>query len=91
MNDKRSVRVVQLPARGQITLPVDFRQKLGLAEGDLLQMSLVGNKIEIEPVRSPEARLREYTDAEIQQFLEEDRINAETAATVRKLLASGAL
>jgi len=70
---------------------MDFRRRLGLAEGDLLQMTLTGNKIEIEPVRLPEARLRDYTDAEIQQFLEEDKIDAETATTVRKLLTSGAL
>ena len=28
-----SARIVQLPARGQITLPTDFRRKLGLKEG----------------------------------------------------------
>jgi len=82
---------VPLPARGQITLPTEFRKRLGLAEGDLLQISLAGDRIEIRPVVPPGQKLREYTEAEIQQFLEEDRIDEGTAAAVRRLLASGEL
>lgn len=84
-------RVVPLPARGQVTLPTEFRKRLGLAEGDLLQISLAGDRIEIRPVIPPGQKLREYTEAEIRQFLEEDRIDAGTAAAVRRLLASGEL
>ncbi len=84
-------RVVQLPSRGQITLPTEFRRKLGLAEGDLMRMSLVGEKIEIQPLRTADARLRQYTETEIQQFLEDDKIDADTGAAVRRLLVAGAL
>jgi len=91
MAEQTMTRVVQLPSRGQITLPTDFRRKLGLAEGDLLRMTLIGEKIEIQPVRTADARLRQYTEAEVQQFLEDDKIDAETAAAVRRLLATDAL
>lgn len=91
MRGSRLARVVSLPSRGQITLPAEFRQRLGLAEGDLLQISLVGDRIEIRPVIPPAQKLREYTEAEIEQFLEEDRIDQDTAAAVRRLLASGEL
>ena len=43
------------------------------------------------PVVPPGQKLREYTEAEIQQFLDEDRIDEGTAAAVRRLLASGEL
>jgi len=92
MVQRGDVRVVQLPSRGQITIPREFRRQLGLKEGDLLRIALVGGKIEITPLGSPqELGLRVYTEAEIRQFLEEDRIDEETAAAVRSLLASGRL
>ena len=90
MVEQAATRVIQLPSRGQITLPTDFRRKLGLAEGDLLRLTLIGEKIEIEPVRTAEANLRRYTETEVQQFLEEDKIDAKTAAAVRRLLAADA-
>ena len=90
MNQKRQVRVVQLPSRGQITLPREFRQQLGLDEGDLVQMTLLPGKIEITRL-TPEQPLREYTEAEISQFLAEDKIDEETAAEIRRMLAEGAL
>ena len=88
---QRSARIVQLPARGQITLPNDFRRKLGLKEGALLELRLVGDRIEIRQVSGSPNALREYTEAELQQFLEEDKIAPETAHAVRRLLASGEL
>lgn len=88
---KSSARIVQLPARGQITLPTDFRRKLGLKEGSLLEMRLVGDRIEIRLVPDATQMLREYTEAEIRQFLEDDKISEETAGTVRRLLAAGQL
>ena len=87
MANEAGVRVVQLPARGQITIPTEYRRRLGLADGALLQMRLVGEVIEIRPLAQPDTQLRQYTEAEIQQFLAEDKIDAETAATVRQLLA----
>jgi len=85
-------RVVQMPARGQITIPTDMRRQLGLEEGDLLQIRLIEGKIEIEPLAAAEkAQWREHTEAEIKEFLAEDRIDEDTAAAVRGLLAKGEL
>lgn len=84
-------RVMQLPPRGQITIPTEFRKRLGLTDGALLRMRLVGDKIEIEPLAATEASLRLYTDEELRQFQAEDKIDAESAATVRRLLAAGEL
>jgi AbrB family looped-hinge helix DNA binding protein len=84
-------RVVQLPARGQITIPTEFRRRLGLEDGALLRMRLTDDRIEIEPLATAEAGLRLYTDEELRQFQAEDKIDAETAAAVRRLLAAGEL
>jgi AbrB family looped-hinge helix DNA binding protein len=84
-------RVVQLPARGQITIPTEFRRRLGLEDGALLRMRLVGDKIEIELLAMTEADLRLYTDEELRQFQAEDMIDAESVTAVRRLLAVGKL
>lgn len=91
MASETGVRVMQMPPRGQITIPTEFRRRLGLADGALLQMRLLGQTIEIKPLVQPESQLRQYTDAELSQFLDEDKIDEATAAAVRRLLAEGAL
>jgi AbrB family looped-hinge helix DNA binding protein len=91
MQQAAYTRVIQMPSRGQITLPTDFRRILGLKEGSLLQISLVGDKIEIQSAPTTDSRLREYTESEINQFLADDRIDEQTATAVRRLLAEGAL
>jgi AbrB family looped-hinge helix DNA binding protein len=84
-----STRLVRPYAKGQITIPAEFRKRLGIDESSLLRLELKGSKIEITPVRIAEEgrRLREYSNAEIEAFLEEDKISAKTAAKVRELLA----
>ena len=82
---------MQLPSRGQITIPTEFRRRLGLVDGAFLQMRLVGQTIEIRPLTQPEPQLRQYTEAELAQFLEEDKIDDETAVTVRRLVVEGVL
>ncbi len=91
MQPTASTRVIQMPSRGQITLPTDFRRKLGLTEGSLLQISLVGDKIEIKSAPTTDVKLRAYTETEISQFLADDMIDQQTATAVRRLLAEGAL
>lgn len=88
MAEDRSIRLVKLYAKGQITIPVEFRKRLGIDENTLLRLKLKGSRIEITPVRIVEEGrwLREYSDDEIEAFLEEDKIDASTAAKVRKLL-----
>ena len=87
---KLMTKLVKPLSRGQITIPVEFRQKLGIDTNTILSLALRGNKIEITPaiVREvDEEELREYTDEEISQFLRDDKIDRETARTVKRLLA----
>jgi AbrB family looped-hinge helix DNA binding protein len=87
MAKDKSTRLVKPYAKGQITIPAEFRKQLGIDEGTLLRLKLIGSKIEITPVRIVEEGrlLREYSNTEIEAFLEEDKISASTAAKVRAL------
>ena len=89
MAEKQLTKVVKPLAKGQITIPVEFRRRLNISADTFLQLTLQEGKIEILPLRlvpEREALLREYTDEEIQRFLEEDRLAPETVAKVRQLL-----
>jgi AbrB family looped-hinge helix DNA binding protein len=92
--EKLMTKLVRPLSRGQITIPIEFRKKLGIDTNTILSLALRGNKIEITPaiVREvDEEELREYTEEEISQFLQDDKIDQETARTVKRLLAEGKL
>ena len=87
-------KLVKPLSRGQITIPVEFRKKLGIDTNTILNLVLKGNKIEITPAMVREVgeeELREYTDKEISQFLQDDKIDRKTARTVKRLLTEGKL
>ena len=44
-------RIVKQLRHGQITIPKDIREELGLEADDLLSIELSGGKLEIEPVK----------------------------------------
>ncbi len=89
MAERELTGVVKPLAKGQITIPVEFRRRLNIGTDTFLQLTLKGEKIEIVPLRlvpKAEPSLREYTDEEIRHFLEEDKLDPETLAKVRFLL-----
>ena len=83
-------KVVKALAKGQVTIPSEFREALGINAETLLSVSLVGDHLEIAPLH-PQEELRGYTEAEINRFLEEDKLDQETARRVRDLLVRGVL
>ncbi len=46
-----SAKIVRPLRRGQITIPFEFRERLGLGEDSLLAITLRGKTLEITPVR----------------------------------------
>jgi AbrB family looped-hinge helix DNA binding protein len=85
---KGTARLVKPRAKGQVTIPSDFREKLGIDENTILRMELRGKRIEITPlqVADEDLLLRKYDSGEIDAFLQEDKIDPETARKVRELL-----
>lgn len=89
-NEELMTKIVKPLSRGQITIPIEFRKKLGIGSNTILNLVLKGNKIEITPTvvgEFNENELREYTDKEISQFLQDDKIDKDTARTVKRLLS----
>ena len=84
-------KVVRSLSRGQITIPVEFRKKLRIGSGTLLDVSLEDNRLIIEPFNQDESSLREYTDAEVSRFLSEDKLSPEVASRIRELIGAGDL
>ena len=92
--EKLITKLVRPLSRGQITIPIEFRKKLGIDTNTILNLVLKGNKIEITPAMVREVgeeEPREYTDKEISQFLQDDKIDRKTARTVKRLLTEGKL
>jgi len=58
-------------------------------EDTILRITLEGDVITITPLRSgtTDPPLREYSQADINRFLREDRLDRATAAKVRRLLS----
>ena len=90
--EKSNSKIIRPLAKGQITIPARFRERLGIEADTLLNVTLLEGKLEITPIKTGDADTsREYTDNDIQRFLEEDKIDEETAAKVRELLTQGKL
>lgn len=85
---KPLTKLVRSLAKGQITLPVEFRRRLNIGDQTILRLTLKDRQIEIVPLRPTPLRedLREYTRDDIDRFLKEDRLDRVTAAKLRRLL-----
>jgi AbrB family looped-hinge helix DNA binding protein len=84
-----TTKLVRLQAKGQITLPAEFRRRLNVEDDAILRVTLQGDGITITPLRAEatDPALREYSQADIDRFLREDRLDRATAAKVRRLLS----
>ena len=79
-------KVIKALAKGQITIPNEFREALGIDAETLLSITLVEDHLEVTPLRQGEDALRRYTEDDITRFLEEDKLDEETARRVRDLV-----
>ena len=88
---KERRKVVKSLAKGQITIPSEFREALGIEAETLLSVALVGDHLEVYPLRLGQDSLRRYTDDDIARFLEEDKLDEQTATKIRELIERGEL
>jgi bifunctional DNA-binding transcriptional regulator/antitoxin component of YhaV-PrlF toxin-antitoxin module len=49
-DEERIIRIVQPLRSGQITIPVEFRKRLGITDQTVLQVTLVGHELHIKPL-----------------------------------------
>lgn len=85
---KPLTKLIKPLAKGQITLPMEFRRRLNIDEETILRITLQQDRIEILPLKAVAAGtvLREYSRDDITRFLREDRLDRKLAAKVRRRL-----
>ena len=71
--------------KGMVTLPKKWRKELGIENGDVVKAKKEGNKVIIEafPQTRQAAPYRVYSDAEIDEFLKEDKLPEDLVQKVR--------
>ena len=72
--------------KGMVTIPKQWREELGLQEGDIVRAKKEGNKLTIESQQGNRAPYRVYSSAEIEAFLEEDKLSQDLLEKVQREL-----
>lgn len=82
------VQYIQPLAKGQITIPVKMRKRLGIDKDTLLKARIKGNNLILTPLRIDREKsyIRNYSDAQIREFLASDKIDKKTYQRAKKLL-----
>lgn len=85
-------KIVQTHAKGMVTIPAEFRAKLGIEEDTLLKATLIKDgvifvkiKYISGPEKNPPSNSEVYSDRQIKQWLAEDKLDPRTAAKLKKL------
>ena len=88
MIEKRE-KWLKVLGKGMLTLPKRWRNEAGLETGDVVKAKKEGSKVVIElKERSKQVPYRIYTDAELKQFLEEDRLPKDLAKKIDNIQSS---
>lgn len=67
--------IIKIPPRGNITIPKELRDKAGLQEGDYAELSFDNGAVTMKPRYF--YPLREYTNKDIERFVEQDKLDDE--------------
>jgi AbrB family looped-hinge helix DNA binding protein len=65
-----------ISSKGQITLPMEVRQRLGVGEGDKVEFTFDGQQTVVTPVRSEESPFRKWVGIGRGVFKDEDELLA---------------
>ncbi|KKP81186.1 MAG: hypothetical protein UR81_C0005G0009 [Candidatus Levybacteria bacterium GW2011_GWB1_35_5] len=66
---------LKILGKGMITLPKKWRDELGIESGNMVKAKKEGDKVIIQAQKSASVPYRVYSDAEIEEFLGEDKID----------------
>ena len=80
-------KVVRAQSKGMVTIPAEFRQKLGIDANSLLEARLVDDGVLfVKMTYNQPEHVEIYDDKQIQEWLEEDKLDTKTAKKIEKLL-----
>lgn len=85
--NKPQEEYLRILGKGMVTIPKEWRDELGLEEGNIVKAQKVGNKMMIETT-SEAVPYRVFSKEEIETWLEEDQLSASLAKKVEKKLKS---
>lgn len=85
--DRQPEEWLKILGKGMVTLPKKWREEMGLEAGNVVKAKKQGNTVVIEGPQTSKAPYRTYTDSEIEDFLQEDRLPEDLAKKVRAKLA----
>lgn len=78
-------KVVRPQAKGMVTIPIEFRKKLGINENSLLEAKLTDCGVTFIKIDfRQESEL--FTDTEIKEWMKEDKLDKKTIKKLEKLL-----
>lgn len=80
------IKLVRPQSKGMVTIPTEFRRKLGIDENSLLEVKIVDRGVFFVKVPAPNEDIELYSDEQIAEWLKEDRLDTETAQKVKRLL-----
>lgn len=78
---------LRILGKGMITIPKEWRDELGLKEGEIIKAQKIGNKMVIES-ETEEVPYRIFSNEEVEEWLEEDRLSSALAKKVERKLKS---
>lgn len=83
-----SESIVKILPKGLVTIPKKWREELGLGENGLARMRKEEKRLILEPVSVVGYPLREYSEEQIKEFIEKDRINPKLKMKAKGLLGN---
>ena len=68
--------IIKMQPKGTMTIPKKLRQRAGLTDRALIRATAQKGKITLEPVYTTPYPIRTFTDEEMNEWLELDRIES---------------
>ncbi len=82
----QSLKYVQPQKKGMVTIPREYREILGIDESTILTVKIYKEGVFFKKIEKEDDQIEIYSKKRIQDFLEEDKIDAKTAKKLEKLL-----
>ena len=79
-------KVVRTQAKGMVTIPVEFRERLGITENSLLQAELTSKGVLFVKLETANKVTEFCSDAEITEWMKEDQMSAKAVKKLQQLL-----
>lgn len=77
-------KVVKTQSKGMVTIPVEYRESLGVNENTLFEVKLIDNGVMFIKVNMKDEN-EIYSDKQVQKWIKEDKLDSNTVKKLQKL------